>query len=418
MLVYGLWCWCISALALTDKEIRALGPRSRRYRLSDGGGLLLEVDHAGGKYWLWRHRFPPTKDGRQQDLRLGPYPRLSLKAARQKRDEQRLLLQEQGIDPCKAKKLARSEQWNRLSGPTFAEVAKDWHSTKTAGTWSGRHSEDVAKKLARDILPALGALPIEAISTQDCLAVLRAIEQRGSNETAKRTLGVISLVLDYAVALGHCPHNPAHALKRHAPVKQINSHFPCIGWSELPELLGAMRANTIQADVSTLQAMWLLALTFVRTSELIAAQWGEIDRAAALWTVPAERMKGRRGNRREHLVPLSRQAVGILGNQWSFTGPEGYVFKSLRTGSGHISNNTVNMALKRMGFDGRMCGHGFRALAMTNVQEQLGIELRIVDRQLAHIEKNKVMAAYNRAEYWPQRVEMMQRWADLLDQVG
>jgi integrase len=110
--------------------------------------------------------------------------------------------------------------------------------------------------------------------------------------------------------------------------------------------------------------------------------------------------------------------VGILGNQWSFTGPEGYVFKSLRTGSGHISNNTVNMALKRMGFDGRMCGHGFRALAMTNVQEQLGIELRIVDRQLAHIEKNKVMAAYNRAEYWPQRVEMMQRWADLLDQVG
>ena len=179
-----------------------------------------------------------------------------------------------------------------------------------------------------------------------------------------------------------------------------------------------MRANTIQADVSTLQAMWLLALTFVRTSELIAAKWGEIDRAAALWTVPAERMKGRRGNRREHLVPLSRQAVGILGNQWSFTGPEGYVFKSLRTGSGHISNNTVNMALKRMGFDGRMCGHGFRALAMTNVQEQLGIELRIVDRQLAHIEKNKVMAAYNRAEYWPQRVEMMQRWADLLDQVG
>jgi len=386
MLVYGLWCWCISALALTDKEIRALGPRSGRYRLSDGGGLLLEVDQAGGKYWLWRHRFPPTKDGRQQDLRLGPYPRLSLKAARQKRDEQRLLLQEQGIDPCKAKKLARSEQWSRQSGPTFAEVAKDWHSTKTAGTWSGRHSEDVANKLARDILPALGALPIEAISTQDCLAVLRAIEQRGSNETAKRTLGVISLVLDYAVALGLCPHN--------------------------------LRANTIQADVSTLQAMWLLALTFVRTSELIAAQWGEIDLAAALWTVPAERMKGRRGNRREHLVPLSRQAVGILGNQWSFTGPEGYVFKSLRTGSGHISNNTVNMALKRMGFDGRMCGHGFRALAMTNVQEQLGIELRIVDRQLAHIEKNKVMAAYNRAEYWPQRVEMMQRWADLLDQVG
>jgi integrase len=386
--------------------------------VSDGGGLLLEVDPAGRKYWMWRHRFPPTKDGRRQDLRLGPYPHLSLKAARQKRDEQRLLLREQGIDPCQAKKEARTQQWSKQSGPTFAQVAEDWHSTKTAGTWSGRHSDDVAKKLARDILPALGGLPIEAITTQDCLAVLRAIEQRGSNETAKRTLGVISLVMDYAVALGHCLHNPAHALKRHAPIKQITSHFPCISWGELPELLGAMRTNAIHADASTLHAMWLLALTFVRTSELIAAQWGEIELAESVWTVPAERMKGRRGSRREHLVPLSRQAVGIFQNQWGLTGPEGYVFKSLRTGSGHISNNTVNMALKRMGFDGRMCGHGFRSLAMTNVQEQLGIELRIADRQLAHIEKNKVMAAYNRAEYWPQRVEMMQRWADLLDQVG
>jgi integrase len=144
---------------------------------------------------------------------------------------------------------------------------------------------------------------------------------------------------------------------------------------------------------------------------------GEIELAEPLWTVPAERMKGRRGSRRE-LVPLSRQAVGIFQNQWGLTGPKGYIFKSLRTGSGHFSNNTVNMALKRMGFDGRICGHGFRALDMTNVQEQLGIELRIDDRQLAHIEKNKAMAAYNPAEYWPQRMAMMQHWADLLDQVG
>jgi len=133
------------ALALTDREIRALGPRSRRYSVSDGGGLLLEVNQAGGKYWMWRHRFPPTQDGRHQELRLGPYPRLSLKAARQMRDEQKSFLREQGIDPCKAKKLARSERWTRQTGPTFAEVAEDWHHTKTAGTWSERHSEDVAK---------------------------------------------------------------------------------------------------------------------------------------------------------------------------------------------------------------------------------------------------------------------------------
>ena len=405
-------------MALTDREVRALPQRSRRYRVSDGSGLLLEVDPAGGKYWLWRHRFPPTKDGRRQDLRIGPYPRISLKAARGIRDEQKRLLNESGIDPCFAKKHNKDQRWGRHAQLTFEAVALDWHATKKAGTWTERHSDDVLKKLNKDILPAVGAIAIETITAQDCLAVLRTIERRGSNETAKRSLGVISQVLDYAVAIGHCTSNPAHSLKRHAPVKQTTSHYPCIAWNELPELLAAMRANTIGADASTLNAMGLLALTFVRTSELIAARWEEFDFEEGLWTIPAKRMKGRRGNRREHLVPLSRQAAAILQAQHAVSSPKGYVFPSQRTASGFISNNTVNMALKRMGFDGRMCGHGFRALAMTNIQEQLGIELRIVDRQLAHIEKNKVTAAYNRAEYWPQRVEMMQRWADLLDQVA
>lgn len=412
-------------MALTDAAVRGLPLRSQRYRVSDSAGLLLEVDPAGGKYWLWRHRFPPTKDGRRQDLRLGPYPAVSLKRARELRDEQKKLMHDQGINPCEAKKRQKSERWGLHQKLSFEAVALDWHRTKSAGTWSARHGDDVIKKLNKDILPAIGSMAIAEISAVDCLGVLRSIEKRGSHETAKRSLGIISLVLDYAVALGHCTSNPAHSLKRHAPVKQTTTHFPCLLWSELPELLGAMRTNTVKADPTTLNAMWLLALTFVRTSELIAARWEEIDHNwrgpdgdhQAVWTVPAERMKGKRGNRKEHLVPLSRQAAAILQAQSLLTGPKGFVFKSLRTSSGYISNNTVNMALKRMGFDGRMCGHGFRALAMTNVQEQLGIDLRIVDRQLAHIEKNKVTAAYNRAEYWPQRVVMMQRWADLLDQV-
>jgi hypothetical protein len=247
-------------LALTDREVRALPQGSRRYRVSDGAGLLLEVDPAGGKYWLWRHRFPPTKDGRRQDLRLGPYPRISLKAARDLRDEQKRLLYEEGLDPCAVKKRNKDHRWGRRAQLTFEAVALDWHATKTAGTWTKRHSDDVLKKLSKDILPAIGAMAIEAISAQDCLAVLRAIEQRGSNETAKRSLGVISQVLDYAVAIGLCSVNPAHALKRHAPVKQTTSHFPCIAWSELPELLAAMRANSIGADASTLHATGLLAL--------------------------------------------------------------------------------------------------------------------------------------------------------------
>ncbi len=244
-------------MALTDKEVRALTQRSRRYRVSDGGGLLLEVDPAGGKYWLWRHRYPPTKDGRRQDLRIGPYPRISLKAARDLRDEQKRLLYEDGINPCDAKKRSKDQRWGKHAQLTFEAVALDWHATKTAGTWTERHSDDVIKKLNKDIFPAIGGMAIDAITAQDCLAVLRSIEQRGSNETAKRSLGVISQVLDYAVAIGHCTINPAHSLKRHAPVKQTTSHYPCIAWSELPELLSAMRANSIGADASTLNAIGL-----------------------------------------------------------------------------------------------------------------------------------------------------------------
>jgi len=403
-------------LTLTDAQIKAEKPGSTRRRVSDGGGLLLEIDPAGGKYWIWRHRYPPTKDGKQQDYRIGPYPKITLKKARQIRDEQKTLMQQEGINPCAAKKEARLQQ--RVAHQpltTFESVALDWHSIKAAGTWSTRHTGDVLLKLQKDILPALGAVPIKDITTQDCLAVLRSIEKRGSPEQAKRTLGVISQVFDYGAALGFCPFNPALSLKRHAPVKQTVEHFPCISWEEVPELLAAMDSNPGGADALTLGGLRLLMLTFVRTTELIGADWSEINWKQKVWTIPAERMKGKRGSRKEHLVPLSKQAITVLKSLEAITGPDGLIFKSIRTNSGYISNNTLNMALKRMGFDGRMCGHGFRALALTNIQERLKIDLRVVDRQLAHIEKNKVTAAYNRAEYWEERDVMMQKWADLLD---
>jgi hypothetical protein len=257
-------------LALTDKEVRALPQRSQRYRVSDGVGLLLEVDPAGGKYWLWRHRFPPTKDGRRQDLRIGPYPRISLKAARDIRDEQKRLLYEDGINPCDAKKRSKDHRWGKHAQLTFEAVSLDWHATKTAGTWTERHSDDVLKKLNKDILPAIGGKAIDAITAQDCLAVPPRIGKWGSNETAKRSLGVISQVLDGAVAIGHCTLNPAHSLKRHAPVKQTTSHYPCIPWSELPELLAAMRANTIGADDPTLHAMGLPNSRRLRPGQLDA----------------------------------------------------------------------------------------------------------------------------------------------------
>lgn len=403
-------------MALNDAQVKAAKAGTKRRRISDGGGLLLEIDPAGGKYWLWRHRYPPTKDGKQQDYRIGTYPKISLKKARQIKDEQRQRMLLNGINPCVAKRQEKIELFSiQQALTTFETVALDWHTNKAAGTWSTRHTDDVLLKLQKDILPALGGQAIKQITTQDCLAVLRSIEKRGSPEQAKRTLGVISQVFDYATALGFCPFNPALSLKRHAPVKQTVEHFPCIAWNELPELLEAIEKNPGGADQLTLNGLRLLMLTFVRTTELIAADWSEINLAEKVWTIPAERMKGKRGSRKEHLVPLSNQAIEALKCLQAITGPKGLIMKSIRTKTGYISNNTLNMALKRMGFDQRMCGHGFRALALTNIQEHLKIDLRIVDRQLAHIEKNKVTAAYNRAEYWEERKVMMQKWADLID---
>jgi integrase len=403
-------------LTLNDAQAKAEKPGSKIRRVTAGGGLLLEIDPAGGKYWLWRHRYPPTKDGKQQDYRIGPYPKVSLKKARQIRDEQLQRMHNEGINPCVAKKQEKIERFAAHQAlTTFEVVARDWHSNKAAGTWSTRHTGDVLMKLEKDILPSLGALPIKEITTQQCLEVLRKIEKRGSPEQGKRTLGVISQIFDYATALGFCPFNPALSLKRHAPVKQTVEHYPCISWEEFPELLAAMKTNPGGADPMTLAGVHLLMLTFVRTTELIAADWSEINWNEKVWTIPAERMKGKRGSRKEHLVPLSSQALKVLEELQNITGPDGLIFKSIRTKTGYISNNTLNMALKRMGFDNRMCGHGFRTLALTNIQERLKIDLRIVDRQLAHTEKNKVTAAYNRAEYWEERACMMQQWADLVD---
>ena len=380
--------------------------------------MLLEIDPSGGKYWLWRHRYPPTKNGKQQDYRIGPYPKFSLKKARQIRDEQKQKMLVDLINPCAAKRDEKAKQVaSHQVLVTFESIALDWHSNKAKGTWSVRHTSDVLQKLEKDILPAIGGMPIAEITTQQCLAVLRKIEKRGSPEQGKRCLGVISQVFDYATALGFCPLNPAISLKHHAPVKQTVEHFPCISWEEVPELLGAMKVNPGGADPMTLGGLHLLMLTFVRTTELIAADWSEINWKEKVWTIPAERMKGTRGSRKEHLVPLSDQALEVLESLRQITGPDGMIFKSIRSKTGYISNNTLNMALKRMGFDERMCGHGFRSLALTNIQERLKIDLRVVDRQLAHIEKNKVTAAYNRAEYLDERTKMMQQWGDLIDTV-
>lgn len=394
--------------------MKAAQPKSRKYLLSDGGGLFLEVDSAGGKYWFYRYRYPRTAKGKQKDFRIGPYPRIYLKQARRLRDEQKGLLLT-GEDPCAVKRQGKRTQQHEESQQSFETVARDWHGVRSADKWGARHSLDVMQKLEKDVFPRIGDIPIQQLSTQDCLNILRSIERRGSAEQARKTLGVVSQVMDYATALSLASLNPAQPLKRGAPIKQTVKHYPCIAWKELPALLEAFEGNPANAEPQTIRALQLLLLTFVRPSELIESKWDEFDFQTRIWTIPAERMKGAKGSRIEHLVPLSNRAVELLNQQYQLSGPEGFVFPSIRSKSGCMSNNTMNKALKDMGYEGRQVPHGFRAFALTHIQEQLKIDFRIADRQLAHKEKNKVTIAYNRAEYWDERVNMMQRWADLLD---
>ena len=401
-------------MKLTDAQVKAAQAKSSKYLLSDGGGLFLEVDSAGRKYWFYRYRFPRSAQGKQRDFRIGPYPRTSLKEARRLRDEQKGLLLA-GEDPCTIKRQGKRAQHHEELQQSFETVARDWHGVRSAGTWGERHSLDVLQKLEKDVFPRIGDIPIQQVSTQDCLNILRSIERRGSAEQARKTLGVIGQVMDYATALSLAPSNPAQSLKRGAPIKQTVRHYPCIAWKELPELLQALENNPANAEPQTVRAIKLLMLTFVRPSELIEAKWDEFDLQGRIWTIPAERMKGIQGNRVEHLVPLSNQSVELLHEQQQLTSLQDFVFPSFRSRSGFMSNNTMNKALKDMGYEGRQVPHGFRAFALTHIQEQLKIDFRVADKQLAHKEKNKVTIAYNRAEYWDERVNMMQRWADLLD---
>ena len=401
-------------MKLTDAEVRAAQAKASKYFLSDGGGLFLEVDTAGRKYWFYRYRFPRSTNGKQKDYRIGPYPRISLKQARQHRDEQKDLLLA-GQDPCSLKRQQKRNQQVEEKQLTFETVARDWHGVRSADKWGARHSQDVLQKLEKDVFPRIGDIPIQQVSTQDCLNILRSIERRGSAEQARKTLGVVSQVMDYATALSLTPLNPAQSLKRGAPIKQTVKHYPCIAWKELPALLEALESNPANAEPQTLRALKLLLLTFVRPSELIEAKWDEFDFQTRIWTIPAERMKGNQGNRVEHLVPLSNQSIDMLSEQQRLSNSQDFVFPSIRSKSGCMSNNTMNKALKDMGYEGRQVPHGFRAFALTHIQEQLKIDFRIADKQLAHKEKNKVTIAYNRAEYWDERVDMMQRWADLID---
>jgi integrase len=387
---------------LTDIKIKNAKPKAKPYRLSDGDGMYLEVQPSGSRYWRLKYRFA----GKEKLLALGVYPTVTLTKAREKRGDARAQLDD-GIDPAVTKR-SDTRRKNLEASNTFELVAREWQ-LKMAPTWTPRYGANLLKRLEADIFPQFGSRAITSITAPDVLDALRKIEKRGALEIARRAGQTCGQVFRYAIATGRAERNPVPDLKDSLKSAQP-SHFAAFDVDELPAFLKKLEKNDARLYTLTQQALRLLMLTFVRTGELIDAKWSEFDLDGAQWVIPAARMKMRKA----HIVPLSTQAVALLreireGNERKM------VFPNQADPTKGMSNNTILGALGRMGYKGRMTGHGFRSLAMSTIKERLGYRHEVVDRQLAHAPKSKVAAAYDRAQFLDERVVMMQQWADYLD---
>jgi integrase len=368
-------------------------------KLHDGGGLYLWIFPNGKKYWRLRYR----QGGKEKLVALGVYPRVSLKDARGKRDAVHKQL-EAGQDPAAVRKAEKRTQ-QAASANSFEAVAREWYGNQSH-TWVASHTRDVNRRLEGNIFPAIGARRIDQIEAPELLASIRKIEDRGSYDLSHRVLQVCGQVFRYGIATGRCKRDLSADL-RGALVPHVKKHQNAIRPDDLPDLMRAIANYEQTGDRLTRIALQLLAQTFVRTNELIGAEWQEIDLDAALWTIPAERMK----MKTEHVVPLARQTVALLGELKPISGTSRYLLPG-RNPANTISNNTMLFALYRLGYKGRMSGHGFRAVASTILNESGKFSPDIIERQLAHCERNAVRGAYNRAEYLDDRKKMMQWWAD------
>ncbi len=411
---------------LTDIKIRNIKPKEKQYKLSDGDGLYLLVTPKGGKYWRLKYRF----GGKEKVLAFGTYPEVPLRGcflengvkdswidgARDLCAKARRQLAA-GIDPGevkKARKEALTEGWEN----TLEVVAREWHSKQTP-TWSDSHAKTTIRRMERDLFPWLGGRPIADIKAPELLKVLRRVESRGALETAHRVRSLCGQVFLYAVATGRAERNVAADLKGALPPVHVTHHAAITEPAEVAELLRAI--DGFKGTFVVKSALLLSPLVFLRPGELRHAEWSEFDLEAADWIIPVERLKLRKIDKiarkgQKHLVPLSTQAVDILRELQPLTGNGRYVFPGMRSTAKTLSNSTINAALRRMGFEkDEMCGHGFRAMARTILDQVLQIRPDIVEHQLTHAVRDPNGRAYNRTTYLPERREMMQVWADYLD---
>lgn len=390
-------------MALTDTAIRRSLPGPKAYKLFDGGGLHLLVTPAGGKLWRWKYRF----QGTEKQLAIGSYPEISLADAREHHATARRKLA-RGIDPM-AERIAEKTAVQRATEHTFEKIAEQWLE-HWRGNKSARHSATTRNRLRGNVYPVLGNRPIAEIEPMELVQLAKGIEARGASDMAKRILQIVGMIFRYAVAHGYSPRNP-NAEIRPADILRPSrkTNMARIDAKELPALLRAI--EVYEGRQLTRLAMKLMALTFVRTSELICARWDEFDIEARRWSIPAVRMK----MKTPHIVPLSSQAIDVLELLRTISGKEELAFPGEQNPKKPMSNMTILKALERMGYKGRMTGHGFRGLASTILHEQ-GYNHDHIELQLAHAPRNEVSAAYNHALYLEPRARMMQDWADFLEQ--
>ncbi|HCL9696441.1 TPA: tyrosine-type recombinase/integrase [Escherichia coli] len=399
-------------MALTDIKVRTAKPTDKQYKLTDGSGMHLLVHPNGSKYWRLQYRF----DGKQKMLALGVYPDVSLADARTRRDDARNLLAN-NIDPGDKKKSDKIEQ---EEARTFEQLAVEWHATNKK--WSEEHSRRVLKSLEDNLFPAIGKRNIADLKTRDLLAPIKAVELSGRLEVASRLQQRTTAIMRYAVQSGLLDYNPAQEMVG-AVASSNRQHRPALQLKRIPELL--RRIDSYTGRPLTRLAVELTLLVFIRSSELRFARWSEIDFETSMWTIPAEReaidgvKHSQRGSkmRTPHLVPLSHQALAILKDVYKLSGDRDFVFIGDHDHRKPMSENTVNKALRVMGYDTKVevCGHGFRTMACSSLIESGLWSRDAVERQMSHMERNSVRAAYiHKAEHLDERRLMLQWWADFL----
>ena len=386
-------------MPLNDMQIRRAKPEAKAYTLGDGQGLSLLIEPNGSKSWRFRYRFA----GKPKMISLGVYPTITLADARSRRDDARKLVAE-GKNPSEVRKEQKIALQTE-SESAFEKIATEWHQMKST-KWSEGYASDIMEAFQNDIFPYVGTRPVGEIKPLELLNVLRKIEKRGALEKMRKVRQRCSEVFRYAIATGRAEFNPAADLSSALEVHQSN-HFPFLKADEIPDFLCALDSYTGSRLVQI--ATKLLMITGVRTIELRAALWSEFDLDNAIWEIPAERMK----MRRSHLVPLSTQALDLLNELNIMTGSYRYVFPGRNDPNKPMSEASINQVIKRIGYGGKLTGHGFRHTLSTILHER-GFNSVWIEIQLAHIDKNTIRGTYNHANYYEKRIIMLQWYSDFI----